>query len=277
MKQHIAVLMSLILVVGTIMPVSATTTPIIIEDIDGNFVFTSQGTFSETPALLGQTLSAGNIVTTGDNSSVQLRLNGDTLVILDANSQIAVSSSRNGFSSITVQRGSVFVNSSSPNNGYSGLEIRATNNVIDIVGSMYVISLEHDATVTVVALDGQSNVNGVTFPPKTIVSVGDDIILHEFALEVMNLFTLQVIWNFQERLLVREHVTPEMMRSVPSFIDQRWRESRGRNTNTVDGNRLCAWEAINAPPSITEQPSLPIPSLPESPRPPTTTPQALRL
>jgi len=266
--------MSLMLAVGTIITVRATATnAIIIEDIDGSFVFTSQGTFSETPALLGQSLGVGNIVTTGDNSSVQLRLNDDTLVILDANSQIAVSSSRNGFSSITVQRGSIFVNSSSQNSN-SGLEIRATNNVIGIIGSMYVVSLEHDATVTVVALDGQSNVNGVTFPPRTIVSVGDDIVLHEFALEVMNLFTLQVIWNFQERLLIREHVTPEMVRSVPSFIDQRWREARVRNANTTDDNRLCAWEAINAPPPTPEPSPTPIPSLPEDPRP--STPAALR-
>ena len=274
MKRHVAVLMSLLLAVGTIIPVVATTTPIIIVDIDGNFVFTSQGTFSETPALLGQSLNAGNIVTTGDNSSVQLRLNDDTLVILDANSQIAVSSSRSGFSSITVQRGSVFVSSSSQN---SGLEIRATNNVINITGSMYVVSLEYDATVTVVALDGQSNVNGVTFPPKTIVSIGDDIVLHDFALEVMNLFTLQVIWNFQERLLIREYVTSEMVRSVPSFIDQRWRESRVRNNGRLRGNRVCAWEAINAPSPTPEPPPPLLPSQPETPRPPSTTPQALRV
>jgi hypothetical protein len=270
--------MSLLLAVGTIFPVSANITPIIIVDIDGSFVFTSQGTFSETPALVGQFLSAGNIVTTGDNSSVQLQLNCDTLVILDANSQIAVSSSRSGFSSITVQRGSIFVNSSLQIQS-DELEIRATNNVINITGSMYVVSLEHDATVTVVALDGQSNINGVTFPQRTIVSIGDDIVLHDFALDVMNLFTLQVIWNFQERLLIREHVTPEMVRSVPSFIDQRWREARVRNVSGLGGERLCAWEAINAPPSTPEltPPTQPLPSLPEIPRPPSTTPQALRL
>jgi len=275
MKRHIAVLMSLILTVGTIMPVAANTTPIVIVDIDGNFVYTSQGTFAETPALLGQSLSTGNIVTTGDNSSVQLHLNGDTLVILDANSQIAISSTRNGFSSITVQRGSIFINSSSASSQNNRLEIRATNNVVDITGTMYVISLEHDATVTVVALDGQSNINGVLFPPRTIVSVGDDITLYDFSLEVMNLFTLQVIWNFQERLLIREHVTPEMVRSVPSFIDQRWRESRVRNAGRSVGNRLCAWEALNAPPPIIE-PTPPSPQ-PGFTEPPTTSPSALRV
>ena len=252
-----------------------TTNRIFIIEVDGDYVYTTQGTFLETPAKIGQPLVVGHTVTTGNNSSAQLQLDGDVLLIMDANSKIAIASSQWGTGLvITLQRGSIFVNSVTHEP-----EIRVANNSIRTLGAIFAVSIEHDGTITIAMLDGQSMVNGTILPAESIMFIGDEVIIHDLQLEEMNLFTLQVILNFRESLLMRGRVSTEMINRAPIFIERRWLEYRQRtvalrNIDTT-GVILCAWTALNPPPPPRVIEWSPAPPLPPFTPPPMTTPPAL--
>ena len=236
-KKFVACLVAAGLVFGSI-PVYASNPSarnITIFRVDGNNVSLSRGDARSATPRDGQRLSDGNILTTGLNSSVHIQMDANSLLQMSASSQVAVSQSGNNLV-LSVQSGSALVEVRDQGAGNS-TETRLGNVGLTVRGTMYTMGLNNDF-VSIVMLSGYGDVEGESLYAGQIMHVfdehrpGADVLHYETGyfrliylgidtLDVLDLFTLEVMYEHRGYLLEVGTLTPEMLEVLPDFIHDR--------------------------------------------------------
>ena len=228
--------------------------------VDGDNVTLSRGDARTTTPRDGQRLSSGNILATGLNSSVHIQMDTASILQMSASSQVAVSQTGNNLV-LSVQSGAALVEVRDQSSGNT-TETRVGNVGLTVRGTMYTMGLRDDY-VSIVMLSGYGDVEGEPLYSGQIMHVFDDfrpgtnLLYYETAyfrlinlgadtLGVLDLFTLEVMYEHREYLIEVGTLTPEMLAALPELIH---------------GKQIEAEEALIAE-SLPEPPTVIIP-LPE--------------
>ncbi|MCL2235468.1 MAG: FecR family protein [Defluviitaleaceae bacterium] len=192
-----------------------------IHNISGNNVELTRGARAATPRE-GQRLAQGNMLTTGRDSAVYLTMDSNSILKMDQQSQVVVSSAGNRLA-LTVQSGSALFNVGAQQAGQT-TEVRIGNTGLTVRGTMFTASRVGDSSV-IHMLSGLGEVEtGLIHPGYTLVvteQVGGDIArIYPTVIEELDLFTLQAISDNAEYLTVYGVVTPELLEALPTLKDR---------------------------------------------------------
>ena len=239
MKKLVCIFVALSLLFGNIYIVGAqdpTARNISIFRTYGEHITLSRGDARTTTPRDGQRLSAGNIVTTGIDSTVHIQMDRDSILQMSASSQVAVGTTGNRLV-LSLQSGNALVNVTENAPGNT-TETRVGNVGLTVRGTMYTMGVQHDR-VSLVMLSGSGEVEGVTLGAGQMMFVFDEFrtgavlfedetgyfTLNQLLLEELDLFTLQVMYAYQEYLLEVGTLTPDMIEEITSLINDLLQEA----------------------------------------------------
>ena len=240
MKKIICIIVALSMFLGNVIVVRAADAAarnISVFRVEGENVKLSRGDARTTTPRDGQRLSAGNIITTGLNSTVHIQMDQDSILQMSASSQVAVSSSGNQLV-LSLQSGSALVNVTEHTPGNT-TQTRVGNVGLTVRGTMYTMGVQ-DERFSLVMLTGYGEVEGVILNAGQMMFVYDEFragvrafdsdtgyftILEELILHELDLFTLQVMYAHSDYLLEAGTLTPAMLEALPSYIHERVREA----------------------------------------------------
>ncbi|MCL2399234.1 MAG: FecR family protein [Defluviitaleaceae bacterium] len=291
MKKHIALFLSMCISMSLIAPAHVyasehTARTITIFRVEGdNATLSRGGTRAFTPRI-NQRLSIGNEIRTGKDTFVFLRLDDDSIIKIDQESQVEVGSTRNNLS-LTVQSGNALVNATMQGPGQS-LEVRIGNMSLGVRGTLFTVGRGSTDIVTITMLSGYGEVDfeqNVELPAGARMWVYDDFhtaeyiyrltnrtfiysedINHtavmEFDIGSMDLFVLQTIQDNYAYLLNVGTVTLEMLEEVEEWIEVRLEEQQAAREEAAAEIESILGENIVIP-----LPLDPIPTPTPTPRP----------
>ena len=226
-RRIVAYILSLLLAVSLSVPAfgnDVTARNISIFEVDGDNARLSRGAAREVVPRAGQRLSDGNILTTGRNTNIFLRLDNDSILKMDQLSRITVSSSSRNRISLTVQSGNALVYAGTQTNGQT-LETRIGNTSLTVRGTMYVIGRDMSGALNIAMLSGSGDVNGTELPAGTVMLVcaqRNEQQVHALNLDDLNAFTLSSILNNSTYLLNHgDFLTQDLVEQLPQLISQR--------------------------------------------------------
>ena len=181
--------------------------------IDGENATLSRGAQSFSPRT-GQRLASGNVVTTGRDTYVYLRLDEDSLAKMDSASQMAVST-RGQNLTLTVQSGNALIHIDQE----PGQETvtRIGNVGLTVRGTMYTVGFEPIANEGLfVMLSGLGYIDGYYLHPgqALITNEENEMSIMPISIEILDNFTLEAIVNNREYLLENSGFV------TPAFIEQ---------------------------------------------------------
>ncbi|MCL2620076.1 MAG: FecR domain-containing protein [Defluviitaleaceae bacterium] len=221
---HRLVAFSLATVMTIGVTVSATASEarlITVHNISGDSVELSRGARATAPRQ-GQRLAQGNVLTTGRDSSVYLSMDSDSILKMDQQSQVVVSSAGNRLA-LTVQSGSALLDVGVQQAGHT-TEVRIGNTGLTVRGTMFTVSRVGDVSV-IHMLSGLGEAEaGMLHAGYTMVvtqQAGGDISrIYPTVFEELDRFTLQVIADNAEYLSTYGIATPELLDALPTLKDQ---------------------------------------------------------
>ena len=233
-----------------------------IHRIDGNDVEIARGphTRATTPRV-GQRLSTGNIVTTGNETQVYFRLDTDSILKMDERSEVQVASNQERLS-LTVRSGSALVNAATQNPGQS-LETRIGNMGIGVRGTLFTVSRDSGYEVWINMLSGigvvemQDDFGNII---EIMLMAGETMRVFDVFLEdaeanlfeivdqlyaitrldfyYMNLFELSTIWDNRYYLIEIGTITPEQLDLIAVLMEFRRQERDERRLDVTDVQNL---------------------------------------
>ena len=253
--------------------------------VDGDNVSLSRGDARTTTPRDGQRLSDGNIITTGLASSVFIQMDTNSILQMAASSRVAVGQST-GNLVLSVQSGSALVEVRDQSPGQT-TETRIGNVGLTVRGTMYTMGL-FDGFVSIVMLSGHGEVEGEPLYAGQIMHVfdehvpGTDVLYYETGyfrlinfcpdtLGILDLFTLEAMYEHRDYLLEVGSLTPDMLDLMPYYIHGRRIEAA--ETRPVESTQEFPTVIIPIPPPEPgdengEEELTPPPPLPPPPPPP---------
>ncbi|MCL2235467.1 MAG: FecR domain-containing protein [Defluviitaleaceae bacterium] len=194
---------------------------ITIHRIEGGNVELARGARATVPRS-GQRLSQGNVLSTGRDAQVYLSMDSDSLLKMDQQSQIVVSSAGSRLA-LTVQSGSALFDVGVQQTGQT-TEVRIGNTGLVVRGTMFTASRVGDNGI-IHMLSGLGEIEGGLLRPGYTVVVtrhagGDITRIYPTVIEELDLFTLQAIADNAEYLTVNGVATPELLEALPSLKER---------------------------------------------------------
>ena len=186
-------------------------------ELTGNYVTMERGTTSTTPRV-GQRLVSGSVIHTGNNSSAYLRLDEESLVLVDQNSQVAVSSSRD-LLTLDVQDGNALVHIAEQRQG-AQTRTRAGNVGLTVRGTMYTVGVSQTGSAVIVMLSGYAELDNGRYLREGHMLLQDAeeelyVVIVPINVNELNLFTIESILANQSYLLENSgFVTEELLEEV---------------------------------------------------------------
>ncbi|MCL1863292.1 MAG: FecR domain-containing protein [Defluviitaleaceae bacterium] len=227
-KSCIAILLAFAMILSSVSHLYADTARVItVHGIEGNSVSLSRGNARAATPRVGQRLANGNTITTGTGSSVYLQMDRDSILKMDEQSRVVVTSSRRRLS-LTVQSGSALIDAGAQSAGET-LETRVGNVGLTVRGTMFTVG-RTDNSLLIVMLSGSGDVNGIPIPAGEGMVVRADTqaagvhfeAMQELDLGQLPLFTLNSIAANAEYL--RNVFPQEAFQALPALIETRTAE-----------------------------------------------------
>jgi len=194
--------------------------------VEGDNALISRGDARSTAPRENQRISEGHILSTGADTTVHLQMDRDSLLQMDAHSQVAVSSSGNRLA-LSLQSGNALVNAGRQQSGQT-LETRVGNVGLTVRGTMFTLVTGGEEDLFIVMLSGAGEVNGTPLPAGARLSVLDDNytshtfdIEFELDLETLDLFTLASILEHKDYLIEAGTFTADELSALPEIIEKR--------------------------------------------------------
>ena len=205
--------------------------------VDGEEATLSQtlGGRSMTPRE-GSRLNLGNVMTTGIDTQVYMRLDTASIVKMDEESEVAVAAAGN-LLSLSVFRGSALVEVEQQEPGHT-METRIGSTVMAVRGTLFIAGIHPGGTAAITMLSGEGAVQ-VADETGAMVELplrpGYVFWAHEADVEeafnirpldphAMSLFELTETWANREYLLEIGTITPAMDAQLPQLMDVRQNE-----------------------------------------------------
>ncbi|MCL2854429.1 MAG: FecR family protein [Defluviitaleaceae bacterium] len=221
-----------------------------IHRIEGDNVELTRGARSSAPRE-GQRLAQGNVLTTGRDSSVYLSMDAESILKMNQQSQITISSAGNRLA-ISVQSGTALLNVGTQQEG-QGTEVRIGNTGMVVRGTMFTAS-RLGGNGVIHMLSGAGEVNGELLQLGYTLLIsrqadGDNISIHPIVVEELDLFTLQAIADNAEYLIAYGMATTELLEALPALKESAIIRE-GAAQAEVDRSLQAAIASINRIPGI---------------------------
>jgi hypothetical protein len=213
--------LAFIIVFGIASPVFAQSRRISIYRLDGEQITFDRGARarSEMPARQGQRLSEGQSVITGSDSHAYFQFDTVSIVKMDEQSRVSVNRANANNIALTVISGSALVSVETQRQGQT-LEVRIGNTVLGVRGTLFVIGYDSEDVIVITMLDGSGVVDDTPLLAGSAMRIYEDgDLISDIDIEVMDLFTLQAIRDYQELLLDTGILSPDMLERVLELID----------------------------------------------------------
>jgi len=214
---------------------------IVLASINGSNITLSNGGPRTFTPREGQRLSNGSVVSTGQNTSAQFRLDEASRLQMDEESQVQVSSSGSRLV-LSLQRGHALVHVPNQVEGRD-IECRVGSTGLVVRGTMFVIG-HWDDIVTIVMLSGSGDVYSggevINLPAGSMMWVFDEnhepedvhdlarvnhyyleqghALITRMRPEYMNMFTLRAVYDNQDYLLEAGTVCAEMIEEIARIL-----------------------------------------------------------
>jgi|GEM_PF-4060075 len=173
-KATTALLMVLILTLGLtgIQITAQNARTISVFEVEGDNVIMTKGTAREFAVRPGIQLSDGYTVSTGIDSYCYIKLDDDTLLMMDQQSKIQVTKASRNKLAVSVLSGAALVDAAAQAPGDS-VETNAGNSSLAIRGTLYIIEYKGDNLLSITMLEGSGDVNGIPLPAGGVMLVFD--------------------------------------------------------------------------------------------------------
>ena len=219
-KRILAVILVACLSVGFVIPALAadyTARVINVFRTEGEVSLLSGSARAVTPRV-GQRLSVDDTLQTGENSSVHLRLDRETLLQMDENSIVTVESAGRQLV-LSIEEGRAFIHAEPQEEGNT-IETRVGNVGLTIRGTMYTMGLDADGYTNIVMLSGSGDVNDTMLYAGNVMVLDEDgqYTLEELSLENLDPFTLQAVYDNMEYLMNAGTLTADMLPLLNALV-----------------------------------------------------------
>jgi len=219
-KRILAVILVACLSIGLAIPAMAadyTARVINVFRTEGEVSLLSGSDRAVTPRV-GQRLSVDDTLQTGENSSVHLRLDRETLLQMDENSIVTVESAGRQLV-LSIEEGRAFIHAEPQEEGNT-IETRVGNVGLTIRGTMYTMGLDADGYTNIVMLSGSGDVNDTMLYAGNVMVLDEDgqYTLEELSLESLDPFTLQAVYDNMEYLMNAGTLTADMLPLLNALV-----------------------------------------------------------
>ena len=219
-KRILAVILVACLSIGLAIPAMAadyTARVINVFRTEGEVSLLSGSARAVTPRV-GQRLSVDDTLQTGENSSVHLRLDRETLLQMDENSIVTVESAGRQLV-LSIEEGRAFIHAEPQEEGNT-IETRVGNVGLTIRGTMYTMGLDADGYTNIVMLSGSGDVNDTMLYAGNVMVLDEDgqYTLEELSLESLDPFTLQAVYDNMEYLMNAGTLTADMLPLLNALV-----------------------------------------------------------
>ena len=203
--------------------------------VDGDDAFLSWGFGGRgVEPRAGQRLSAGNVMSTGQDTQIYMQLDAASIVKMDEQAQVSVSQAGNRLT-LTVFSGSALVEVEQQAPGYT-LETRIGGTVMSVRGTLFIAGFRETGEAIFTMLSGYGVVHVADELGAAVVerplqagyvfwvydyAVPDDFAVRSLDLQTMSLFELQETWNYREYLIEVGTITPDMLEQLQHLISLR--------------------------------------------------------
>ena len=196
----------------------------------------------EASARAGLHLRDGNTLTTGENSSIMLNLDTDSLMRMDKNTTVAVDSIGNRLT-LNVINGYALVHAA-PQEPDQSLEIREGSRGLTVRGTMFTIGQNDDGITTVVMLSGAGEIGDIWLDGGDMLRItpydeegsGNYIyeVIRGFSVDSLDKFTLEAVVDYEEYLTrVARSLSVEMASEAQDALTLIHREESALNSGMV--------------------------------------------
>lgn len=194
-------------------------------DIIGQEVTLTRGATSVFPRE-GQRLSSGNVLVTGEQSNVHIRMDEDSLLLMDEDSQVAIATTGNNLT-VSLQSGNALVHiNGASQQGYDTIT-RIGNVGLTVRGTMYALGTNDNGEIYIAMLSGYGEIqDGVYLSAGQMLTSNlqnYEILINEINLQELNQFTMQaIVDNVQYLLQNSTFVTPELIMEVADVLRENY-------------------------------------------------------
>ena len=196
--------------------------------VEGENAFVTRGTPQEIDARAGLRLSEGYRISTGRETNVYIRIDTDSLVKMDQNSQVAVSRASRDRLSFSVESGNALINVDRQEQQGRTIESRIGSTALTVRGTIFIMGRSINGGITITMLEGSGEVDDIILEAGMVMRIfeetGEVNISYALVLEEMDAFTLQALLDYQEILLTNGTISQEMLDAVPGLLEQRIEE-----------------------------------------------------
>jgi len=170
-----------------------------------------RGTARAVTPRRGQRLRVDDTLQTGEDSSVHLRMDRETILQMDQNSQVTVESAGRRLI-LSVEEGRSLVHAEPQAEGNT-LETRVGNVGLTVRGTMFTLGLLPDDNINIVMLSGYGDVGDVTLYAGNVMTFDEygEHTIDELRLEDLDSFTLQAVYDNMEYLMTVGTLTLDML------------------------------------------------------------------
>ena len=258
-KKCAMLALAFIMIFGVTSPVFAQSRRISIYRLDGEQITFDRGTRAEMPARQGQRLSEGHGVATGSDSYAYFQFDTTSVVKMNEQSRVSVNRANANNISLAVESGSALVYVETQRQGQT-LEVSIGNVMLGVRGTLFVIGRDSEDVITITMLDGSGIADDIPLHAGFVMRVyedGDlkDHVISDIDIEVMDLFTLKAIRDYQELLFSTGLLSQDMLERVLELIDNLLSEREALRPVMSDARRRREAARNPAPPGNSDRDS----------------------
>ncbi|MCL2221974.1 MAG: FecR family protein [Oscillospiraceae bacterium] len=180
-----------------------------------------RGTARSVTPRRGQRLNVDDTLQTGEDSSVHLRMDRETILLMDQNSRVTVESAGRRLL-LSVEEGKSLVHAE-PQAAGNTLETRVGNVGLTVRGTMFTMGLLPNNNTSIAMLSGYGDVDDVTLYAGNVMTVDEygEQTIEELRLEDLDPFTLQAVHDNMDYLLeLGSWLTEDMVPMLESLVSE---------------------------------------------------------
>ena len=236
--------------------------------VTGDNVSAARGTGRAAAARSGLRLGEGYSLSTGADSSIYIRVDDESLVKMDQNSEVSVISATRAFLALAVERGRALVNVAEQSAG-SSIQARIGNAALTVRGTLFVIGHDPDGFLNITMLDGSGDVSDEILGDLIYLEAGyvfrlctetGEFTVKDLDLTELDAFTLQAVLDYQEMLLSIGVISEDDIELARKLLEERIEEaanvaaSRLYMTVESDEDELMEYPELTPEPGLTQDP-----------------------
>lgn len=188
----------------------------------------------------GVKLFEGYSLSTGKNSYAYLKLDGESVVKVDEETELQISKLNDKNLSINVLGGGVSVDAA-PQKAENTLEVGAGKTALAVRGTLFVVEYNHKGNSGITMLEGSGMVGDVSLTTGNMVTISEDGAEEPVPVPItvsaeMSGFILQTIQENKQQLLDKGAFTEEDIEKIPEIIKEKQEQASAASSQSNQSN-----------------------------------------